>query len=324
MNLESPASVYEGEKPVAMDVNADEVTIVFVNGDEHIAELTKSLFPEEVSIIVALTPEIAEQLIQKNNVDLIVIDTQFCKGEGIGLCKTLKESARLASVPIIITSPKRDKIEEEVALLVGAADYFESDLSTMAFYMRLKKHVEHIQQIRALENASREDGLTGLANRKHLEQTITKEWHNAIRGEHPISFLLFDIDQFTLYNNFYGYQNGDECLRQITSALQKSVSRVEDTIARYDADEFIAILPRADFDGAKEVAQHIGNEVQNLRLKHADDAKNDILTLCTGGVTFQPSMESTDVRVESIIDQLRAHLQEAKASGCGQHRVSAI
>jgi PleD family two-component response regulator len=101
-----------------------------------------------------------------------------------------------------------------------------------------------------LERLATMDGLTQLANRRCFDDTIKKEWRRARREIQPLSVILCDVDYFKLYNDHYGHQEGDECLKMVAKCLQTSLLRSADFIARYGGEEFVIILPNTDSAGA--------------------------------------------------------------------------
>ena len=114
------------------------------------------------------------------------------------------------------------------------------------------------------------DGLTGLANRRAFDQTLEREWSRTLREGSQISLLLLDIDHFKQFNDRYGHQFGDDCLRAVASAVTRAV-RASDTAARYGGEEISVILPACDPPGASEIAERIRQAVESLRLIDEDN-----------------------------------------------------
>jgi len=96
---------------------------------------------------------------------------------------------------------------------------------------------------RKLADLSVTDGLTGLFNRRRFDEVLYSEWQRARRQNQPLGLLMIDVDQFKLYNDRFGHQAGDDCLRAIAQVLRRSVQRSGDLIARYGGEEFVLILP---------------------------------------------------------------------------------
>jgi diguanylate cyclase (GGDEF)-like protein len=94
-----------------------------------------------------------------------------------------------------------------------------------------------------LETLSLVDGLTGIANRRHFDAVLAKEWERARRLGQPLALVLMDVDWFKQYNDHYGHQAGDQCLREIARVFADTVSRTSDLVARYGGEEFVCIAP---------------------------------------------------------------------------------
>ncbi len=103
------------------------------------------------------------------------------------------------------------------------------------------------------------DGLTGIANRRYFDEYLVREWRTGQRQQKPMSLIMADIDFFKLYNDTYGHQRGDDCLKSIASVLKGSSKRTIDIAARYGGEEFAVVLPDTDCIGAMVVAEKLGS-----------------------------------------------------------------
>ncbi|BAU40229.1 GGDEF domain-containing protein [Leptolyngbya sp. O-77] len=115
------------------------------------------------------------------------------------------------------------------------------------------------QELEALVNI---DGLTQIANRRCFDQHLTQEWNRLLRDQQFLSLILFDVDEFKRYNDCYGHQEGDDCLRQLAQAAKCFVQRPADLIARYGGEEFGVILPNTDIKGGRAIAEKIRLGIQ--------------------------------------------------------------
>jgi diguanylate cyclase (GGDEF)-like protein len=139
-----------------------------------------------------------------------------------------------------------------------------------------------------IETASR-DGLTGIRNRRFFDEHVEKIWPQAIRERSPLALLLVDIDHFKAYNDCYGHQAGDECLRQVAWCLSRSARRPLDVTARYGGEEFAIVLYDARRSHAEEVSHRIRSGIEALAIEHAaspSDAKR--LTISIGVACIEP------------------------------------
>jgi diguanylate cyclase (GGDEF)-like protein len=162
------------------------------------------------------------------------------------------------------------------------------------------------------EQQASSDPLTGIANRRHFDQMIEREWLRAARDQTSLSVLLLDVDHFKLYNDVNGHLTGDTCLRQVVAAIRPVVSRPADLLARYGGEEFVVVLPNTDAAGARQMAEWIRQAVEVSRLPHAGNAPHGVLTLSIGCATMTPHPEITHLQLLEAADQA---LYRAKSSG---------
>ncbi len=163
-----------------------------------------------------------------------------------------------------------------------------------------------------VEANSRIDSLTGVANRRHLEEQLASVWNMARRSGAPVSILMLDIDFFKQYNDALGHKAGDTCLRAIASAIKDKLLREHDMLARYGGEEFVVVLYDSDTQGALGAAQRILDCVRALRLEHPDSAVGGYVTVSIGCATARESEVSDP---HKLIDRADQALYRAKNSG---------
>ena len=133
-----------------------------------------------------------------------------------------------------------------------------------------------------LELLSTTDGLTGLANRRRFDQYWMNECQRALRQASPLAVIMLDVDHFKAYNDHYGHQQGDDCLRRVGEVLQASVRRAGELAARYGGEEFVVILPGVSQQQAMDVAQGILVAMREASLSHASSPVAKMVTLSLG------------------------------------------
>jgi diguanylate cyclase (GGDEF)-like protein/PAS domain S-box-containing protein len=156
------------------------------------------------------------------------------------------------------------------------------------------------------------DGLTGVSNRRRFDEFISREWGRMRREQTPISLILCDIDFFKLYNDTYGHQAGDDCLRAVAGAIRKSVNRPTDLVARYGGEEFAVVLSNTDAKGAVNIAETIRRQVEALSVIHHQPTGSRILTISCGISCMIPVEENLLDRLIAFADK---GLYEAKKLG---------
>ena len=161
-----------------------------------------------------------------------------------------------------------------------------------------------------LEQMAITDGLTGLANRRHFNMTLDREWRQARRNQNGLTLLMIDIDWFKGYNDRLGHLAGDDCLRRVAAAIASGVRRPSDLAARYGGEEFAVILPGTDEAGGLTVAERIRAAVTGLGLRHPVTGKP--VSVSIGVSTTRPAPDAAEAGLVAASD---AALYRAKDSG---------
>lgn len=165
-----------------------------------------------------------------------------------------------------------------------------------------------------LEALSATDGLTGLANRRRFDEVLAIEWTRAERVGQSLALALLDVDWFKKYNDHYGHQAGDECLRQVASVLAASVCRTGDFVARYGGEEFVFIAPATDGESAMKMAQKVCEALQAQGLPH-ESSIFGCVTVSIGVAAVVPSEKFSAAALLRVADHA---LYQAKNNGRNQ------
>ena len=162
-----------------------------------------------------------------------------------------------------------------------------------------------------LERLGRTDGLTGIANRREFDTVIANEWQRAKRNHQAISLAIIDVDWFKKYNDLYGHQTGDDCLRKIARVLCENLRRSSDVVARYGGEEFVFIAPDTEQEQAMILAEMICQNLRNQQLPH-EKSEFGHVTVSIGVATTIPEKNGN---IEDLIRRADAALYEAKRKG---------
>ena len=196
-----------------------------------------------------------------------------------------------------------------VAWLVSSLR-FKRQIAEFTANKLIQQKNEELHEInRELERLSRTDVLTETYNRLMLNLKLQEEWNVCKRYQKPISLIMTDIDYFKMYNDHYGHQAGDECLKKVAEVMKSTVRRACEIVTRYGGDEFIILLPYIELDNAIEVAETIRKRVEALEIPHEYSDVADHLTISLGVETAIPSEESS---VEQLVQNVDAALYLAK------------
>ncbi|SFC22196.1 diguanylate cyclase [Devosia psychrophila] len=257
--------------------------------------------------------------------------TSHARRQGVNLRDILAEVVRTReqlNIPVdheqewiddIVTNLHRES-EEEVHLFDDRWLQVRTRPTTAGKTLVVVTDVTRIKQAElALHSASdqlkhlaRTDGLTGLLNRRAFDIAMDAEIARGARAGTPMSLLLIDVDRFKAYNDAYGHPSGDECLKLVASHLQKSLKRSADLAVRYGGEEFAAILPGTDEDGAYLVAETFRKSLADARVSHKG-AERGILTASVGVATYMP--DNLHRSAAELIQTADEALYSAKAAG---------
>jgi len=220
----------------------------------------------------------------------------------------------------VLSSVSRQDAEEAVVTGAGTRTYLAKrfpicdehgmavSVGCIAADITERKALE--EQLRRL---SLKDGLTGLANRRFLDESLTREWNRLRRSKQPLAAIMADIDHFKSYNDCYGHQMGDECLKRTAACLQGVCRRPGDLAARYGGEEFVLILPGADLAGAIRVGKHVQTGLAALNLPHDASSSASRVTLSIGIAAAMPSEE--EFGPIELLAQADQALYQAKKAG---------
>jgi diguanylate cyclase (GGDEF)-like protein len=163
-----------------------------------------------------------------------------------------------------------------------------------------------------LEVLTYQDGLTELYNRRYFDKQLTTEINRHFRQKQPLSLILCDIDHFKLFNDFYGHQQGDNCLKQVAECIRTNVARITDANCRYGGEEFAIILPNTSVEQSTLVAERLCFAIEKMKIPHKKSKTSSFVTLTIGVVTIPPEQTTS---VDSIVGSADKALYLGKTSG---------
>lgn len=320
----------------------DKLNILVVDDKpENLFTMRQLLEAEELDINV-ITVDSGIKALEKTletDFSLILMDVQMPEMNGYETAELLRGSKRTKYIPIIfVTANSREEDNIFKGYESGAVDYLFKPINSNILLSKINVFLELDRQKKELDSKVREleilklkleaqncrlekltmeDGLTALGNRRCFDNTLKLEWYRSSRSAEPISLIMVDIDHFKLYNDTYGHQEGDICLKRVASALKSTLMRQCDVIARYGGEEFVLILPNTDINGATKVATRMLSSVSVLEIEHGSSPTKEYVTVSIGVATVVPTPDSEpEILVKSVDDAL----YDAKNSG--RNRIS--
>jgi len=197
-------------------------------------------------------------------------------------------------------------------LAVDAGPIYDDQGTLIAVVETLRDMTDQKLAEMALQNLATKDSLTGLANRRSLDDKLQFEWKCGQRTGMSLAFILADIDHFKHYNDHYGHPKGDECLRAVAGAIGATVFRPADMTARYGGEEFAIVMPNTDLAGAQAVAERICRTVRDLAIPHAASDTTPHVTISLGVSALVPDSGNS---LDKLIGAADAALYQAKNAG---------
>ncbi|VEP13591.1 Diguanylate cyclase with PAS/PAC and GAF sensors (fragment) [Hyella patelloides LEGE 07179] len=203
-------------------------------------------------------------------------------------------------------SQSRIWIIEEIELLKQITRQLAIAIKQAELYQTIEGNNKQLTELTII------DSLTGIANRRKFDEYLESEWKRLAREKFPLSLILCDIDHFKLYNDTYGHQAGDLCLRKVAQAVKKTVKRPADLTARYGGEELAIVLPNTTPEGAAKVAKNICRQIQALHIPHINSSTDMYITLSLGVAGCIPKHDSS---AEDLIAKADSNLYQAKKAG---------
>jgi len=276
----------------------------------------------------------ALQSYRRDRPDLVLIDVMMPVMDGYEAARQMREIRPDEWVPIIFLSSKEADQDLDRAIEAGGDDYLVKPVSFVVLNAKIRalqriestrvKLLETSRELaaanRELENLSRQDSLTGIANRRYFDSYLLSEIRRASRDREPLSLILADVDNFKAFNDCYGHQAGDDCLRHVATALKSVGKRPADLAARYGGEEFAMVLPGTTVEGAVDVAKSLVRVIEGMSIPHARSGVSNTVSLSQGIASMIPVHET---KPESIIELADQALYQAKQQGRNRYVISA-
>ncbi len=291
---------------------SDRPSVLIVDDTPENIDILSGILKNDYRILVANSGERALEVCHRHLPALILLDVMMPGLDGYEVCRRLKHDPVTSDIPVIfVTAANRDQDEVE-GLAAGAVDFLTKPVNPPIVAARVRTHVELNQQRDMLRKLSQVDDLTGVASRRCFEETLNRESMRCTRRQSSLALLLVDVDFFKAFNEVYGRQAGDRCLRRIAATLTACLGRSGDLVARLSGDRFACILPDTDLPGLRRVAERIGRDMANLLIPHTRSETGDHLTVSVSGLVAVPG---PDWVLPKLLPRAEEMMVEAKHEG---------
>lgn len=270
------------------------------------------LFADQCQIYMATSGTDAISICQREVPDLVLLDVVMEDINGHEVCRALKSDSLTCAIPVIFVTSQNLEIDEVSAFAAGAVDFITKPINPAIVRARVNTHLTLKLQGDLLRSNALLDGLTGIGNRRKFDEELQRNWRQASRDQTPLSLIMLDVDFFKRYNDRYGHQVGDACLKLIAKALFATARRPYDSVARYGGEEFACLLPNTDLRGAVSLAEKIMVQVANLQLEHLESEVGQFVTVSLGVAS---SLPRATLDVHDLVASADMHLYRAKNTG---------
>ncbi len=279
--------------------------------------LSASIKNQGHDVLVAKNGLEAIELYKSNNIDLILMDAEMPQCDGFQATKKIRTIHPEKWIPIIFLSAHLEDEYIQNALDCGADVYLRKPINNVELHgqIRAMARISKIRQqlIEAnaqLKSLAGTDALTQIANRGRFDDRLKVEIEHTKRRGFPLTVLLSDIDFFKPYNDNYGHVAGDECLKKVAKAIDKSFPRATDLVARYGGEEFVIILQDTTSIQAQMLAERMRENIEALQVKHEHSKVADVVTISIGIYTSE-GKDSAD----EIVQKADLGLYNSKENG---------
>ena len=314
------------------------IIVLLVDDQAMVGEMVRRALYGEPNLVFHYCPAAGDamKMAELLRPTVILQDLLLPDIDGLTLLQHYRGNPLTRDIPVIVLSTKEEPAVKRDAFRLGATDYLVKLPDPIELLARIRHHskaylnqIQRDQAYRALHESQQQlvimnielqrlnsiDGLTGLANRRHLEDYLSNEWKRAIRERGPVSVMMIDVDEFKKYNDSCGHLAGDEGLKQGAATIRQGIERPADLAARFGGEEFLVVLPNTTLGGARHVAENMRRSLSALEIPHPLSSIAPHVTVSIGLATATPVPGDS---FATLIAQADRALYEAKKAGRNQ------
>ncbi len=311
------------------------IRILLVDDQPIIAEGIRRMLVGEKDMQLSYVEDPALAIEKAVEIDATIIlqDLVMPDADGMTLLRFYKANHETRDIPVIVLSSKDEATTKSEAFSYGASDYLVKLPDQIELIARIRSHAKNYimqkerdsaffalrqlkKQLEAsnkkLQELSTKDGLTGISNRRHFDETLDENLSDAKNNNSAVSLILMDIDYFKGFNDTYGHQLGDDCLKEVASLLSKACLNSQDLAARYGGEEFVALLSGTTEKDALKVANRFREMLSDAAIKHEVSDVSPHVTVSMGIATYDTA---TPYSAKELIEAADKALYKAKDTG---------
>lgn len=289
--------------------------LLLVDDQPATLETLYQAFVADFQVQIATSGARALAICQDSAPDLMLLDATMPDMDGFEVCARLKANPASSDIPVIFVTGHNDTAQESRALQVGAVDCISRPINPALARARINSHLMLKLQTEAMYKLDFLDGLTGAFNQRYFDQQLSMELARSARNKSPLNLVLIEVDYFRQFNDCYGYQAGDDCLRQIAGTLKAGLRRPADLVARHGGNTFACLLPETDFDNAMALACELELRVRGRGFSHE---KSDAATIVTISLGVAGRVGTAAVDTTGLLALANAQLSKAIQAGRGR------
>jgi diguanylate cyclase (GGDEF)-like protein len=273
------------------------------------------VFARDHQVFMATSGAQALAICREKQPDLVLLDVVMPDMDGYAVCAELQRDETTRHIPVIFVTAHDNPDDETRGLEVGAVDFISKPINPAVVRARVRTHLTLKFQSDLLRQMAFIDGLTGVFNRRYFDERLDAEWRRAERNSSSLGLILIDVDYFKRFNDRYGHQAGDDCLKRVAGCMKRHLRRGGDFVARYGGEEFACILPETGFDGTLALAQSLEQQVRALAIPNEGSDVCPVVTISLGVAGKSADAIGGTAELLALAD---AQLYQAKRAGRGR------
>ncbi len=300
-----------------MNPQAERGLILIIDDNVEVIRFLYGILKDQAQVLFATSGEAGIHIARKRRPQLILLDVDMPGMDGYETCRRLSAEVDTASSAVIFITAHASMESEIKGLEAGALDFIAKPLNPPVVSARVRTHLKLRRDSEALAQLANRDGLTGLYNRRYFDEQLDKEFSRHRRQQQSLGLAFIDIDHFKNYNDHYGHQEGDACLRTVAQAIDAGTRRPGEIVARYGGEEFVAALPHCSVEEVQKYGESLCERVRDLQLAHAFSSAADIVTISVGVAAFVPGDANSPKKLIEIAD-LAMYMAKSAGRNCAK------